>query len=608
MRHILLVLLLSVLAGAAFAAAPGPGPQIGTNLGFLQANEGEWPFVDVFKTSSGWFSSGLCGWDCGTLSLDADGWVTFLQPDQHAHALIFSMVPGKMPHGPGDVDTYVVLYDGIGVIEYGGSVSEVVSSSPGRDVVRVDPMSAESFSLSILKTAATFDPNLIVDPSEYIRNIRVIAPGGVCSDDPFQTCQADAECGGTCDSFEANYTTQIFHPQFLDNIRDYNVLRLMDWTQTTFNLAASYSEHPSTSSARWNRAPFTIMAELANRLDVDLWVSIPHNSDQSFLDGMAGDLVGRLNNTTKVYVEYSNEVWNPDFEAFSDVTLAGCDANSDLDCDNDLNPNNGVLCEGYQQPMAACGAVASFIYANFACIPQPAADCDTARIRQTVDRSIASWDAFTTAFEAKSPGSAATRLVKVLASRTGDPALHDALLSYRDVHQQVDAFATLGYFGWGLGGDPDLQNWEVNNPADMTTLFSRLEAELQDALNDMEADQQFLLTQGSHDYSSIPLVSYEGGQGLVVWGTNTDTQAALDHANELFDAANRDPRMGTLYQQLLDGWRLRGGGSLFNHYVNCRAFRPWARYGALEHQRQDPSTSPKYRALIDYIDYISGLP
>ena len=86
---------------------------------------------------------------------------------------------------------------------------------------------------------------------------------------------------------------------------------------------------------------------------------------------------------------------------------------------------------------------------------------------------------------------------------------------------------------------------------------------------------------------------YEGGQGLVAWGDNAEgaldpddsITSAWEHTAQVFAAANRDPRMGDMYERLLTGWQTRGGGVLFNHYVNCRSFRPWQHYCALEHQR-----------------------
>lgn len=151
-----------------------------------------------------------------------------------------------------------------------------------------------------------------------------------------------------------------------------------------------------------------------------------------------------------------------------------------------------------------------------------------------------------------------------------------------------------------MGGNGAVQGWDPND-LENTTIFSDLALEVEGLLQEIEADRAFLLANPS--YSSIPLVFYEGGQGLVARSPNDDPNnpATLAHANTVFDAANHHSLMRGLYLQLLNGWRARRGDVLFNHYVNCKAYSKWGRYGALEHQRQDHNSSVKYTALMDFI-------
>lgn len=388
---------LFLLAGAASAAAPGPGPQVGTNLGYLSEGDGEWPFVNVFKNATHWHRSGTCGWDCGTLSLDADGWVTSLDPGEFAHTFLFDGAAGRMPHDD-IVDTYAVFYDGVGVLDYDGSASWVSSRSPGHDIVRVDPSSNEPFAITIVLTAATWDSDEIVDPDDYVRNIRVIAPGGVCSNDPFQSFKTAVDCTGaaTCDLFQSNgnYATQLFHPDFLNKVRNFDVLRLMDWSDTIVGGFESYSEYPKESSAHWDQVPVTIMGRLANRLGADIWVNMSHFADQSFIDGFAADLAAEIDPARKVYVEYSNELWNPEFPAYLEVAVRGCNLYSDLTT-GCLNGGT-ILCQNHEN------------------VAIPA--CDTARMRYTSEHSLYIWDRFALAFNNEQLGSADSRLVRVLAS------------------------------------------------------------------------------------------------------------------------------------------------------------------------------------------------
>ncbi len=568
--------LVLLVSGTAMAASPGLGPQVGTNLGFLNDLAGEWPFVDVFKTSSRWYLSSATCWDCPGLEVDAEGWVESLPAGHYAHTFVFSQVPNAMPHDSIS-QHYHVYYDGVGLLDYDGA-ARLISHQPGHDVVEVDPASDQAFAITILRTASTGLPGDTTPPSEYIRNIRVIAPGGVCSNDPFQACMNAGDCpaGGapTCELFTDN-ETQIFHPRFLANVEPFDVVRLMDWSRTIESEITDYDDYPTEQSARWHQAPATIMAELANRLDADIWINIPHVGDENFASGFADDLAPVLEPGRKVYVEYANEVWNWEFPVHGAATAAGCNAYPALDCGTE-------------------------------------AGSESARARYTVDRAIDIWGDFIAAFDALPQDSGAARVVRVLSSQLGNHDLHGELLSHRDVYESVDAFAVGAYFGWFLGGDDVVQTWGYQTAQDLDPLFARLATEVGDTVGDMEWDRLYL----AGNYASIPLVFYEGGQGLVAWGDNQEgpldpedgVTSNWEHSALVFDAANRDPRMGDIYDQLLSGWQDRGGAVLFNHYVNCRSFRPWQHYGALEHQRflDDPNnTAPKYQALIDFID---GLP
>jgi hypothetical protein len=63
----------------------------------------------------------------------------------------------------------------------------------------------------------------------------------------------------------------------------------------------------------------------------------------------------------------------------------------------------------------------------------------------------------------------------------------------------------------------------------------------------------------------------------------------------LFDAANRDPRMGAFYTRYLDAWKT-GGGGLFMHFSDFGSVSRFGRWGALELAPQ--TASPKYDALV----------
>ena len=95
----------------------------------------------------------------------------------------------------------------------------------------------------------------------------------------------------------------------------------------------------------------------------------------------------------------------------------------------------------------------------------------------------------------------------------------------------------------------------------------------------------------------VDLVAYEGGQHLVDW----DTRKVDDDPNPLLYAANRDPRMGVIYDELLREWR-RAGGKLFVAFSAPRIYSWYGSWGIKEHIRQPRSEAPKYDALLRYLD------
>ena len=82
----------------------------------------------------------------------------------------------------------------------------------------------------------------------------------------------------------------------------------------------------------------------------------------------------------------------------------------------------------------------------------------------------------------------------------------------------------------------------------------------------------------------LSLVAYEGGQSLV------DYSHANATLQNLYTAANRDPRMATAYTMLLNGWK-SAGGSLFANFTLVTPSSTWGYWGALENVLQ--TSSPK---------------
>lgn len=289
----------SILIVALLGAASLRGSDVGTNLDPWSISAPQYVFVDAFKQSRTWITQSATTFDTGEkqlLDLDADGWVRSLpatgsgrQYDRVATLLFFSGQNARYPAG-----RYVVTFEGQGVLEYRfDAVKNAALSTPGRDVLDVTPSSGFAI---VLRS---------ITPSNYVRNIRVWMPG-------FD---------------ETTGPAQVFHPNFLSLIQPFSTLRFMDWMRTNNSPQVAFNDRPKPNDARYTMdgkgVPLEVMVDLANRLHRDPWFNVPHRATDSYVTSFATAVRDRLESGRKVYVEYSNEVWNDEFSQGAFVESQG---------------------------------------------------------------------------------------------------------------------------------------------------------------------------------------------------------------------------------------------------------------------------------------------
>ena len=264
-------------ATAADLAPPKGDPRLGINLAGPCDWNTELPFVDVFRMSRRWISQREgAAWGKGPkLTLDEHGWVKSLEPGCYAETLMCTIEGGHYPRGE-----YSVFYDGKGRLEFKGS-ARVIASAPGRMLLDVDPGKGAMF-LRLMET----------DPSDPVRNIRVIMPG-----------------------FEEKYERDPWRPGFLERWRGVAAVRFMDFMHTNNSKVKTWAERPKMTDATWSGGvPLEILCDLANRLRADPWFCMPHMADDDYVRRFATMTKELLDPGRKAYVEYSNEVWNGIFE------------------------------------------------------------------------------------------------------------------------------------------------------------------------------------------------------------------------------------------------------------------------------------------------------
>ena len=188
---------------------------------------------------------------------------------------------------------YVLLYDGIGTFSFAGAT--VVSSAPNRIVYNVT--GTGNVWLDILTSSST----------DYVKNIRLLR-------------LAD----------ESTYLTQPFADKLLRAICNFSCIRFMDLQCTNSNTNTTWSGrtiptfHSQANNATLNKGiAYEHICQLANFTGKDIWICVPHLADDNYITEMAKLFKSKLNPQIKVFLEFSNEVWNYAFVQTTAVNNAG---------------------------------------------------------------------------------------------------------------------------------------------------------------------------------------------------------------------------------------------------------------------------------------------
>jgi hypothetical protein len=139
------------------------------------------------------------------------------------------------------------------------------------------------------------------------REIRVIRPGYDPADPP---------------TFTKDYLAHL-------NSLKPSVLRFMDWTATNGNVISHWSDRTTPSDARQTMevsrpvpggtatadkgVAWEYAIELCNAVGADAWINVPVLADDGYVANLAKLFKDKLRADLRVWVEYSNELWNGAF-------------------------------------------------------------------------------------------------------------------------------------------------------------------------------------------------------------------------------------------------------------------------------------------------------
>lgn len=135
----------------------------------------------------------------------------------------------------------------------------------------------------------------------------------------------------------------LFTTPFLEHIARFKTLRFMDWLRTNNNdRVTSWATRVSPIRTHYASAagvPWEHIVALANQTGKDIWINIPVKADDDYVVQLARLLRSSLNPDTRIFIEYSNELWNAQFWQFNtNIELATAEVLS--------NPNSPLAYDG----------------------------------------------------------------------------------------------------------------------------------------------------------------------------------------------------------------------------------------------------------------------
>ena len=525
----LLVFISSMLFMGQTNAGPNTRSPIGVNSNEVMDDDASIPFIDIFKTSIP-FEEARPWLTKGKVIYDENGWPKNLNGGQAGTRFLYKLPQNTVPEGH-----YTVLYDGEGILTYSDD-AKLVKREPGKDIISIAAGKDKEFRVKLIIQNS--------NPSNYLRNIRVLMPGGVCSNNPFKRVNDERYCKGSHFlSFEKHHERLIFNPAYLDYMKDFKVVRFMNMSGITRNPISNWNDRPKVTDATWagiqgvRGAPLEIMVALANRLNADAWFNMPHKADNNFIRQYAKYVKENLKPGLKAYVEYTNEAWNSIFTQAHYVKDMG--ERMQLDEDRDK---------------------AGYKYFSL--------------------RSVQIFDMWEQTF------GGTDRIVRVMGSWTGWTRLSEMLLSYRNAYLKTDAIAIAPYFF------PSFKS--AQKAKSVAQLFQLMydpkeKYSIPKVLGYIHKNAQMAEKFG------VDLIAYEGGQHLVDWKSrNTES-----HPTKLMIAANKDWRMAKAYSVFMRGWR-DNGGKLFVNFSAPRTYQWFGSWGTKEYITQPIDKAPKHRALLQY--------
>jgi hypothetical protein len=318
----------------------------------------------------------------------------------------------------------------------------------------------------------------------------------------------------------------------------------MDWMHTNGSEVKSWNDRPTLQHATFSKRGIALewMIELCNRQKINPWFCLPHLADDDYIRKFALMVKERLDPSLKIYLEYSNEVWNGQFKQSHYA--------------------------GEQGVKLGLGSKEKPWEAGW---------------RYTAVRSVEIFKIWADVF------SGHERFVRVLPSQAGNTGVSEGILGFRDTAKHADALAIAPYMPYSIGRGTtadlgaQMKDWTVTQ---MLEHFEKTAFE--DSLSRMRKDKTVA------DKYGLKLIAYEGGQHMVAF---VKDQTLVKQISATMHAANRHPRMGEMYTRYYDEWA-RLGGDVFAVFSSISQYSNHGAWGLAEFYDSQPSEYPKLATTL----------
>ncbi|WP_375420739.1 hypothetical protein [uncultured Sphingomonas sp.] len=413
--------------------------QIGVNVSSSVYYNSERIFANLAQGAGGWRDPGA-GW----------GGMAAGKLDARGYPLASGVMPINVPQPV-----------------WGGKDVPVVCKWAGRGVVRIDgdarTMSVgHSVSFTWRGKRGPGRPSIFVymsgsDPRDPFRDLDCHEPGLVANGQ--------------------------FDQRYVDDMKQFRVLRFLDWSNTNGNPASvTWANRTTPTKPGQDGVALEHMIDLANATGADPWFTVAYNADETYIRNAAKMVHDRLNPKQRAYFELSNEIWNFQFPVARQA-----------------------LNEGVAEILST--------------------DTYTNGLVRYAEKSIWMHKMLTEAF-ADDP----SRLVRVVSSQNDNSFTARTIMKFRDTAQWVDALATAPYFGHGFFKAP----FDKATVADLPALFTRLEEQRANSI------AKALENKAVADKYGKRYITYEAGQHIVVpAGPLMPVMEAMQRSPQMGEAYDR---------------------------------------------------------------------